>query len=56
MKFSIICIYNNEDILNKYLIYSLKKQTEDFELILIDNSANKFVSSFIKTLEKNCFL
>lgn len=39
---SIICVYNNEDILNKYLINSLNNQKEKYELILIDNRENRF--------------
>lgn len=42
---SIVCVYNNEGILNKYLINSLKSQTADYELILIDNTNNKFKSA-----------
>lgn len=42
---SIVCVYNNEEILNKYLIKSLKSQTEDYELILLDNTNKKFKSA-----------
>ncbi len=42
---SIICVYNNEDILEKYLIKSLDKQSEEYELILIDNRENEFKSA-----------
>ena len=42
---SIICVYNNKDILEKYLIKSLDKQTEEYELILLDNRKNKFKSA-----------
>ena len=45
MKFSIICTYNNKDVLNEYLIPSLKKQQEEYELILIDNTDKKFNSA-----------
>jgi hypothetical protein len=39
---SIVCVYNNIDILNEYLIKGLKYQKGDYELILIDNTDNKF--------------
>ena len=42
---SIICVYNNEDTLNEYLIKSLEKQTIDYELILVDNREGKFSSA-----------
>ena len=42
---SIVCVYNNKEILNKYLIKSLESQTEDYELILLDNTQNKFNSA-----------
>lgn len=42
---SIICVYNNKDILDKYLIKSLNNQNEDYELILVDNRNNKFHSA-----------
>lgn len=43
---SIICVYNNQEILDKYLINSLKKQeNQDYELILVDNTKNKFSSA-----------
>lgn len=42
--FSIVCVYNNKEILRKYLLKSLKKQTESYELILIDNTNKQFSS------------
>lgn len=42
---SVICIYNNKEILDNYLLKSLKTQTVDYELILIDNTENKFKSA-----------
>lgn len=42
---SIICVYNNEEILENYLTKSLKSQTEYYELILVDNRHNKFKSA-----------
>ena len=41
---SIICVYNNKEILDEYLISSLKNQ-EEHELILIDNRKNTFKSA-----------
>lgn len=42
---SIICVYNNREKLDKYLIPSLEKQTAAFELLTIDNTAGKHVSA-----------
>lgn len=42
---SIVCVYNNETILNKYLIESLNDATSGYELILVDNTANRFKSA-----------
>ncbi|MCL4557896.1 MAG: glycosyltransferase family protein [Deltaproteobacteria bacterium] len=42
---SIICVYNNKDILENYLLKSLKTQTTKFELIPIDNTNYKFKSA-----------
>jgi len=42
---SIICVYNNKEILNEYLLKSLNKQTEKYELILVDNQKNRFKSA-----------
>ena len=42
---SIICVYNNKEILEDYLITSLESQSEDYELILVDNRKNKFKSA-----------
>ncbi|ADP77868.1 glycosyl transferase family 2 [Methanothermus fervidus DSM 2088] len=41
---SVICVYNNEKILNDYLLRSLEKQV-DHERILVDNRFNKFKSA-----------
>jgi hypothetical protein len=43
--FSIICVYNNQSVLAKYLLPSLERQSAKYQLILIDNSQNKFKSS-----------
>ncbi|MBL7196670.1 MAG: family 2 glycosyl transferase [Candidatus Omnitrophica bacterium] len=42
---SIVCIYNNEIILQDWLLKSLKNQTAEFELIKIDNTKNRFKSA-----------
>ena len=43
MQFSIICVYNNKDILDECLIKTLNEQTfQDYELILIDNTSGQF--------------
>ncbi|MBT9150847.1 MAG: hypothetical protein DDT40_01026 [candidate division WS2 bacterium] len=42
---SIVCVYNNEDILNNWLLKSLKNQTAEFELIKIDNTRNTVKSA-----------
>lgn len=42
---SIVCVYNDEDVLNNYLLKSLNNQNENHELILIDNSKGEFSSA-----------
>lgn len=42
---SMVCVYNDRKALNKYLLESLKNQTAYNELILIDNTNNKFKSA-----------
>ncbi|MBT9140006.1 MAG: hypothetical protein DDT30_00578 [Dehalococcoidia bacterium] len=42
---SVVCVYNNENILNNWLLKSLKNQTVEFELIKIDNTRNTFKSA-----------
>jgi len=42
---SIICVLNNKDILDKYLLNSLEKQTEVYDLVLVDNSNKQFASA-----------
>jgi len=39
---SIVCVFNNTKVLDNYLLKSLKNQTVNYELILIDNSSNKY--------------
>jgi hypothetical protein len=43
--FSIICVYNDEKKLNKYLIKSLEQQTIPYELIAIDNTTGIYRSA-----------
>ncbi|MGC9219376.1 MAG: glycosyltransferase family 2 protein [Athalassotoga sp.] len=42
---SLICVYNNNEILEKYLLSSLKEQTVSYDLILVDNTKNEFKSA-----------
>lgn len=42
---SIICVYNNKEILDNFLIKSLNNQTKNYDLILLDNTKNKFKSA-----------
>lgn len=42
---SIISVYNHEDLLKKYLLNSLRSQKIDYELILVDNTNEKFTSA-----------
>lgn len=42
---SIVCVYNNEKILNDCLLKSLKNQTVDYELIKVDNTKGAFKSA-----------
>ncbi|MCL4479012.1 MAG: glycosyltransferase [Deltaproteobacteria bacterium] len=42
---SIVCVYNNQDILKNILLKSLKTQTTKFELITIDNTNHKYESA-----------
>ncbi len=42
---SVVCVYNNQEILDHCLIRTLKKQNHPYELILIDNTENKYNSA-----------
>lgn len=42
---SIVCVYNDKNILENFLLKSLKNQTAKFELILLDNRQEQFKSA-----------
>ena len=42
---SIVCVYNNKEVLNDFLIKSLKNQSVNYELILMDNTTGNFSSA-----------
>jgi hypothetical protein len=42
---TILCCYNNYELLNKMLLPSLDKQTSDFNIILIDTKKHSFSSA-----------
>ncbi|TFB09328.1 family 2 glycosyl transferase [Candidatus Atribacteria bacterium MT.SAG.1] len=42
---SVVCVYNNKNILENYLLKSLGNQTVNYELINIDNTQGKFKSA-----------
>jgi hypothetical protein len=42
---SVVCVYNNETVLNDILLKSLKNQTAKYELILLDNREGRFKSA-----------
>lgn len=42
---SVVCVYNNERLLADYLLDGLKCQADPYELIIIDNTKNKFKSA-----------
>jgi hypothetical protein len=42
---SIISVYSDKEILEGWLLGGLKRQTVDYELILVDNTENKFKSA-----------
>lgn len=44
--FSIVCVYNNKEILNEWLLNSLGMQNvKDYELIILDNTKGQFKSA-----------
>ena len=42
---SVVCVYNNKEILEEFLLKSLKKQAVEYELFLMDNRKGKFKSA-----------
>lgn len=49
---SVICVYNNKEILNDFLIKSIKQQSFiDYELILLDNCGSHYKSA-VEALNK----
>jgi len=42
---SVVCVYNNKNVLENYLLKSLKNQTVKFEFIEVDNTEGKFKSA-----------
>lgn len=42
---SVICIYNDKEVLDEWLLKSIRDQTVKFELITIDNSRGRFKSA-----------
>ncbi|MDQ1275373.1 MAG: hypothetical protein QG610_946 [Euryarchaeota archaeon] len=42
---SVVCVYNDEKVFKDLLVRSLSNQNEEFELIEIDNTSNKFRSA-----------
>ncbi len=42
---SIVCVYNNQETMDNFLLESLKDQSVEFELILMDNTKEKFKSA-----------
>lgn len=42
---SVVCVYNDINKINKILLKYLNNQTNDYELILIDNTKNKYKSA-----------
>jgi GT2 family glycosyltransferase len=42
---SLVCVYNNQDVLDNYLLKSLKNQSKEYELILMDNTQGKYNSA-----------
>lgn len=42
---SVVCVYNNKEILDNFLLKSLKAQTKPYELILLNNENEKYKSA-----------
>lgn len=45
--YSVVCVYSNVDIFEKYLLLSLKLQTAQYEPIFIDNCVGQFKSAAV---------
>lgn len=43
--FSVVCVYNNRQILTDYLLQSLQQQDAEYELILVDNTQGLYESA-----------
>lgn len=43
--FSVVCVYNNPKILNKYLLPNLELQENSYQLILLDNTQHQYKSA-----------
>jgi glycosyltransferase involved in cell wall biosynthesis len=42
---SVICVYNDRDILNRFLLRNLRESSDEYELILLDNTGGRFRSA-----------
>jgi GT2 family glycosyltransferase len=42
---SVICVYNNQEILRDYLLKGLQDQTSGYDSVLIDNTSKRFLSA-----------
>ena len=42
---SVVCVYNNKKILEEFLVNSLKEQSGEYHLILVDNTQGRFSSA-----------
>ncbi len=43
--FTVVCVYNSEAVLEKYLRRGLSRQSDAYELRLVDNTAHRFTSA-----------
>jgi len=42
---SVVCVYNDREVAEAYLLKGLKAQTADYEIILVDNTQKRFKSA-----------
>ncbi len=42
---SIVCVYDNDEVVKNVLLRSLKRQRAEYELILLDNTTNRYLSA-----------